>query len=448
MADDQGWSSANMKKYMMKHQTIEPLDQEVRDSSLYPFVKTNHGCDGPIRTSFSSLVSPMEEAGLRAAEEVIGFHTTPTDPWNGEKLGFYHGQATVHRTGLDKGKRSYAARDYFLPVSHRPNLKVLTEATVARITLEDKTANGVDFFYNGNRHHLAATKEVIVCGGTIASPQMLELSGIGDPSVLEKVGIKCLVDLPSVGADLQDHIMTFVVQQLAPGVTSGDSLRHPEVMAAAQKAYMENQDGPLTHGFSTGGYFPATLFLEPEELDEIVRLLETGPFTSEYHRKQLAQTAEQYKSPKSANLYFTITAVTGNVKDGVSDQSELLAQPGPDEPDGVTWTTGLQYCASRGYVHVRSADVFEHPEINPRYLSHEADVIMLSAAMKFMDKLTRADALKGIVGTRTWPFGGCGSVRSGDQAEAGQRRRSWAIPPCGNLCDGSYSRFATKSQRC
>lgn len=402
---DDGWSANNMMHYMRKHQSLEPLSKEIKDKTSYPFIASNHGTEGPIKTSFSESVSPLDEALLAAAEEVAANVSKPTDPWGGDHLGFYHGLASIKRTGPNRGKRSYAAGDYFLPMSSQSNLKVVTESTVARVVLEGSAATGVEFINSGVRRLVKAKQEVVVCGGVIASPQMLELSGIGDPNVLEKAGVKCLVDLPSVGQDLQDHLMGFLSTQLAPGVHSGDSMRFPEVFSAVQKQYTESGSGPLAEGATTCGYLPASTILEPAEMAEVVRLLQQGPHESEFQAKQMQQTARQIQSDKSANLYFSYIPKTVDITPAtVGDQGTALTRMiGPEEPDAIVLNCSLQFCGSRGWTHIQSSDPFAHPALNPRYSSNEADTILRAAGLRFLDKLVRADKVKAMIGKRTEP---------------------------------------------
>lgn len=108
---------------------------------------------------------------------------------------------------------SYSARAYYEPNASRPNLSVLTEALVAKIDFEksssgDATATSVQFLVNGNTYTVKANKEVIVSGGVINSPQILELSGIGSSSVLKKASVEVIVDNPGVGENLNDHSAT------------------------------------------------------------------------------------------------------------------------------------------------------------------------------------------------------------------------------------------------
>lgn len=275
---------------------------------------------------------------------------------------------------------------------------------MARVILENGTAVGAEYVNGGQKYTIKAKREVIVCGGTIASPQILELSGIGDRKILEAAGVECLVDLPSVGTDFQDHQLILTGHQLADGVLSGDVLHRPEVMEGAQKALAEQQGGPLTNISCVQGFFPAKLFLEDGELEEIIKLTEETKVESEYQRKQLQQFLRQIKSDKSANLQFVFIPATANVDQGVSDQSKLWPPPSePNAPMGCAFAVCLQYGASRGHIHIKSNDPFAHPEIDPGYGKHPADVILLSAAYKFADQLSKAPELKDKFAKRTIP---------------------------------------------
>lgn len=179
------------------------------------------------------------------------------------------------RTGPNAGKRSYAARGYFAANAERPNLHVLCEALVSSVQLDGNKATGANFVHEGKTHTVKAGREVIISGGAIQSPQILELSGIGDPAVLSAAGVECKVENKAVGANFQDHSLTVsqlpssdprsdpllttskaVSWALATGNPSFEVVHQPEVMAAAQQELMEKQTGPLTHIASTQGFFP------------------------------------------------------------------------------------------------------------------------------------------------------------------------------------------------
>lgn len=148
-------------------------------------------------------------------------------------MGFYSSLAAVNRT-TDPGRRSYAATGYLKPNLQRPNLKVLCEALATKVILEGNSATGVEFSHGGQTKTIRASREVVLSGGVINSPQILELSGIGDPDVLKAAGIECKVENKSVGANFQvtrslktssptnltrqqDHVLGGMLYDLAEG---------------------------------------------------------------------------------------------------------------------------------------------------------------------------------------------------------------------------------------
>lgn len=143
-----------------------------------------------------------------AAYEVGGKPRTLVDAWSGDHMGFYSSMAAVDRTN-DKGRRSYAATGYLRPNLGRSNLKVLTEALATNVTLDGDTATGVEFLHGDKKYSVKASKEVILSGGVINSPQLLELSGIGDPEVLKKAGIECKIENTRVGSVLHSSLSSY-----------------------------------------------------------------------------------------------------------------------------------------------------------------------------------------------------------------------------------------------
>jgi choline dehydrogenase-like flavoprotein len=131
------------------------------------------------------------------------------DPRTGSAIGGFNQLNTVDP---EHNRRSYAARDYYEPNADRQNLTLITHALVSKVELEKTTgqvkATGVHFTVDGTLHMMKANREVIVCGGVVNSPQLLELSGIGSPAVLKKAGVEVIINLPGVGENLNDHTAT------------------------------------------------------------------------------------------------------------------------------------------------------------------------------------------------------------------------------------------------
>jgi 4-pyridoxate dehydrogenase len=156
------------------------------------------GGDGPLATRKSQYQDPLVDAYLQAAA-ASGYALN--DDYNGETQdGFGRMQMTIRR-----GRRESAATAYLHPVLARKNLTVQVRAQVTRIVMEGSRAVGAEYLENGQRALAYADREVILCGGAINSPQVLMLSGIGNPEALKKHGIAVRTSLPGVGRNLQDH---------------------------------------------------------------------------------------------------------------------------------------------------------------------------------------------------------------------------------------------------
>jgi choline dehydrogenase/4-pyridoxate dehydrogenase len=181
-----GWSYDEVLPYFRRQESWEG------GASVY------RGGDGPIATRKARYEDPLVDAYLQAA--AAAGHAL-NDDYNGEcQDGFARMQMTIRN-----GWRESAATAYLHPVRRRKNLAVAVRAQVTRIVLEGARAAGVDYLQDGQRLTARAEREVILCGGAINSPQVLLLSGIGDPQALAAHGIATKVPLPGVGQNLQDH---------------------------------------------------------------------------------------------------------------------------------------------------------------------------------------------------------------------------------------------------
>ncbi|KAH8692705.1 GMC oxidoreductase-domain-containing protein [Talaromyces proteolyticus] len=189
---NKGWSWADLAPYYFKS---EMLDGDGRKRAPGK------------RTSTAKSLSSMAILHSTRLSRVL----RPKDPWSGNHLGFYGTLSTITRDG-DRAIRSYAATGYLMPNIHRKNLKILTDATVTRVIMDQSTdtARGVEFWFDGVSHQVFATAEVILSASSVHSPRLLELSEIGDPKVLCAGGIECVVQLPDAGNNLQEHPITAV----------------------------------------------------------------------------------------------------------------------------------------------------------------------------------------------------------------------------------------------
>jgi choline dehydrogenase-like flavoprotein len=397
-----GWDFKSVAKYFRKHQTLDPIDPSVKERGYMPFVEEFHGKDGPIHTSFNDWRVGLENPFMHACDEETHMKKRPQDPWSGDHIGFYSSLGAVDRTGTP-GTRSYAASGYLAPNLGRPNLKVLTEAFATTIIIDGTTAKGLNFTHGGQSHLVHAKKEVIVSCGTYKSPQILELSGIGDPEVLRAAGVDPKVELPGVGANFQDHVLSMVGYKLTPGNTSLDALHDPSFLEGQQKTYMTTGLGALASTSCCMGFYPYASLVPKDALEETIKLIESTPNQTPFQKKQYQQIIAHLRSEKSANLQFVLVPATGNMDEGVEDQTKLFVAPGPGEPHGMVAASCLEYPVSRGTVHITSSDPLQQPRIDPGYCSHPADAAVCAAGLALMDRVVKNHNLAPLLGERYEP---------------------------------------------
>jgi choline dehydrogenase len=302
---------------------------------------TYHGGDGPLGTSDIHERPELMEAIIRAGND-IGLPTT--DDFNGESqegIGYY--QLLTHN-----GFRSSTAVSYLKPAIGRPNLHVMTEAMVERVLFKGTTATGIRVIQKGVAKEVQATREVILSAGAIQSPQILELSGIGDPAVLQKLGIRVLQSLPGVGENLQDHLQFRLMFRCKKPITTNDTLRSWHGKLGMGLRYVFNRTGPMAVGINHVGAFARVL---PES--------------------------------KTPDVQFHVAALTA---DKVADK--------PHPWPGFTLSVCQLRPESRGSIHIRTGSVGDAPLINANYLTREADWRCAIEAVKYAQDMAYAPSLK------------------------------------------------------
>ncbi|MFQ5554155.1 MAG: choline dehydrogenase [Acidimicrobiia bacterium] len=203
------------------------------------------GEDGPLVLERGAASTPLFEAFFEAVQQA-GYDLTG-DVNGYRQEGFAAFDRNVHR-----GRRLSAARAYLHPVIRRPNLEVKTRALVTRILFEGRRAVGVEYVHQGRPRTLRA-QEVIVCGGAINTPQLLQLSGIGNARELEMLGIDVVAHLPGVGENMQDHLEVYIQHSAARPVSMSPYLkwyRRPAVWAR----WLARRGPGATNHFEAGGF--------------------------------------------------------------------------------------------------------------------------------------------------------------------------------------------------
>jgi choline dehydrogenase len=208
------------------------------------------GGDGPLKLERGPATSPLFRAFFEAVQQAG--HPMTTDVNGYRQEGFNAFDRNVYR-----GRRLSAARAYLHPVLRRPNLEVVTHAHATRLVMEGNRAVGVEYVRRrGNRSgspRVARAAEVLLCGGAINSPQLLQLSGIGPAGVLEDAGVAPAVEVPGVGENLQDHLEVYVQYACKQPVSMAPHLAHWRKPWIGLQWLFRRGPGATNH-FEAGGF--------------------------------------------------------------------------------------------------------------------------------------------------------------------------------------------------
>jgi choline dehydrogenase-like flavoprotein len=410
LAESDDWNWEGMVPYFKKHQKLDEPEDDYRspDPQVMPHaaMAKYHGDEGPIHTSFNDYRMPLEDDFCKAAFEATGIKNTLVDAWSGDHLGFYSSLGAVDRT-VDKGRRSYAATGYLRPHLARPNLKVLTEAHVSKITLEKGAvggprASGVEFIHAGQVYEVKASREVVLSSGVIQSPQLLELSGIGDPQVLANAGVECVVDNRRIGANFQDHVLGGMLFDCADGIVSMDALHGVEYQAAQQKLYDDTQKGPYGSPGMCMGFVSYASIVSAEEQQRIMTSIKDNSLAeTPFEKKQEQSIVDQLSNPTFANLQTFCIPCQLDLSAG-SSQAQFFSAP-PAGKSRISLLACLEHPLSRGSVHITSSDPTKPPRIDPGYFRNEADVRILAAGIRWLDKVSKVPILQKSLGRRIQP---------------------------------------------
>ncbi len=221
------------------------------------------GGDGPLELERGPATNPLFEAFFQATEQAGWPRTTDVNGFRQE--GFAKFDRNVRR-----GRRLSAARAYLHPVMHRPNLTVRTMAFTRRVLTEGTRAVGVEYEHGIGRlrrTHRVMAGEVVLCGGAINSPQLLQLSGIGNAAELRALGIDVVHDLPAVGEHLQDHLEVYVQHRCTQPISMAPALKwRNRPWIGANWLFFRKGPGATNH-FEGGGFVRSNDDVEYPEPD-------------------------------------------------------------------------------------------------------------------------------------------------------------------------------------
>jgi len=360
-----GWAWDDVLPYFRKAETYHGGNNAVR------------GTDGPLHVSdVAGECHPLCEVFLRACEE-LGLRRSPdlngADP---EGVGLY--QITTQG-----GLRMSASRAYLRPVIGRQNLRVELRAHATRILFEGTRAAGVEYIQRGARRGARARGEVIVAAGSVNTPQLLQLSGVGPAAILARHGIGIVRESPAVGGHLQDHLCIDHLYRSRCPTLNADLGRWTGRIRAVLR-YAAFRRGPLALSVNQAGGFVRTR-------DDLPR--------------------------PDVQLYFSPLSYTR----APPGQRALMR---PDPFPGFLLSAQPCRPASRGHIRIRSADPFAAPEIVPNSLSAEADLPALLAGTKFLRRLASSPSLAAIIAEEMKPGP---AVRTEDEFIADLRQRASSV---------------------
>ncbi|MCA8888346.1 MAG: GMC family oxidoreductase N-terminal domain-containing protein [Parvularculaceae bacterium] len=332
----EGWSYEDVLPYFRKS------ERQARGADKY------HGGDGLLNVEDGRWTNTLGDAFI---ESVAACGVPRNNDFSGatmEGVGYY-------QSATKGGRRSSSATGFLKAAEARGNLRIETEALVTRLAMEGREARGVLFEKGGVTFRANATREVILAGGAINSPQLLQLSGIGPADLLKRHGIDVLHELPGVGENLADHLMVGRgYESDAPGSFNYMMQnRFRQGLAVAQ--YLLMGRGPFASGPAPAGAF-----------------LKSDP------------------SVEEADIQIF--------------QSAMLAEGGKLMPqNGFQISCYVLRPQSRGHVRIKSADPKDKAAIFANFLDAEYDQRITIAAMRMMDRFVQVDPLKSLVKREVWP---------------------------------------------
>jgi choline dehydrogenase-like flavoprotein len=372
-----GWGWQDVLPYFRK------LEDHAWGASEY------HGAGGPVHVHDpAAAVHPLcktfleacVEAGIPLTRDFNGARTEGAGLW----------QVTIR-----DGVRVSSASAYLRPVLRRRNLELATAARVTRVLFSGFLATGVEYLRDGSRLTATARREVLLSAGAIGSPQLLELSGVGDPELLRPLRIPVVAALPAVGRGLQDHVcVSYFYRSKVPTLNDefGPLLRK----ARAALRYALRRDGPLSMSVNQAGAFVRS-------------------------RPELARP----------NLHIYFNPASYNTT--TSGQSRRLLNPDPYP--GFLMSFNSCRPTSRGSVHLRSPDPLASPAIRPNSLSTPEDVADVYEGARILRRLSAAKPLAVVIESELLPGE---QVRSDAELLQDFRRRGGSVfHPCGTCAMGS-----------
>ncbi|KAG0643981.1 hypothetical protein HOY80DRAFT_1013795 [Tuber brumale] len=366
---NEGWNLKSLEKYFQKSENFTAPSEKLVQEFGITYDKSAHGSTGFIHSSFPKFLWPQLKNWI-AAMKSLG-HSVSQDPANGGALQLFWSPFSLNP---DTQTRSFS-REYFDGAQDRPNLHVLLETTVTKLlTFGDERirVNAVEFSSSAGapKKCVKVKREAILAAGSIFSPQILQVSGIGPASLLKSLGIKVVVDLPGVGANLQGHVYIPTIYQMTNVSLSAASLTtNATFYNEMYELYKTKRDGPFTN--AAGSNMIAMLPLSDITSDDFHGLLETPNEAFSY---QDTSISKGYKAQLKILLrHLTTPKMAATEMFWLSEGGIILS---------------VMHPLSRGTVTTTSSSLLASiPAINTGHLTHPLDTKIFIETLRYTRKI-------------------------------------------------------------
>lgn len=389
------WDWETLAPYFKRcHTLVTPSDPAVLEHlGLEDVDNSGGGSEGPINVSYPDEQDDSLPHVWIETLEKLGYAGSG-DVFNGNVKGVCTVPATIDAKSRE---RSFASSAYFQPAEKRPNLTVITGAQVQRILLtgshSDAIATGVEYVKGSKLISVRTKREVILSAGSLHSPRILELSGIGNPSILEECGIRSIIENPNVGENMQDHLFAGLSFEVRDGVDTLDDLyrQEPVKMQDVMKAYATERKGPLAAAVYSFAFIALPEEVREEMIAKLERVQDEPNHYSTSSRSQLSKDFLQSAQP-TGSLYTY--AAQGNFTGSPIELSDFLP--------GNYWSIdcSLLQPLSRGSTHITSSSPSVPSKTDPNYFSHPLDLEILALHVALIARISNTTPLKYLLKTR------------------------------------------------
>lgn len=391
---NEGWDYESLSPYLAKFATVHAPPQKAKDAISLTYHDEKLVSDGPIQVSFGERYGKTNKAWFDTFDK-HGMGMTG-DMRSGGAQGAFQQPASIDpatKTRSFAGTAHYSAE-----IKNRKNLTVLTNTTVKKVLFDtsgpEPVATGILTVSKDGTEKTLTGSEVILCAGSLMSPQILELSGVGQKALLEKFDIPVIVNNENVGEHLQDHPIVCQSFEVKDDVPSSDVLRDPNVLNALLAQYADGAQGPMGQSNISVAYIPIADAngVCSEEAKKAI-FSSNDKHTQTPDGQALRKLFETTQEPSIEYMLFP-----GQINTTLPETKSMADYLAPVRPENsISILTLLNHPFSRGSVHITSADVKQLPAWDPNFNSNPLDLEVLGRPVQFLETLTATAPLSDLL---------------------------------------------------